>query len=72
MQEKILILFMDIYNARTNINIVNGYLQCKNKYWYCLWIFTMQHKILILFMNIYNARTNIDIVYGYLQSKKKY
>jgi hypothetical protein len=32
MQEKILILFMNIYNARKNINIVYGYLQCKNKY----------------------------------------
>ena len=45
MQEQILILFMDIYNsrkninivyeiynARKNINIVYGYLQCKNKY----------------------------------------
>jgi hypothetical protein len=29
MQEQILILFMDIYNARTNINIVYEYLQCK-------------------------------------------
>ena len=32
MQEKILILFMNIYNSRTNINIVYGYLQRKNKY----------------------------------------
>lgn len=32
MQEKILILFMDIYNARTNIDIVYGYLQCNIKY----------------------------------------
>jgi hypothetical protein len=45
MQEQILILFMDIYNARkninivyeiynarTNINIVYGYLQFKKKY----------------------------------------
>ena len=32
MQEQILILFMDIYNARKNINIVYEYLQCKNKY----------------------------------------
>ena len=29
MQEQILILFMDIYNARTTINIVYEYLQCK-------------------------------------------
>ena len=72
MQEQILILFMDIYNARKYINIVYGYLQCKTKYWYCLWMFTMQEKIIILFMNIYNARTNIDIVYGYLQCKNNY
>ena len=32
MQEQILILFMDIYNARKNINIVYEYLQFKNKY----------------------------------------
>ena len=31
MQEKILILFMDIYNARQNIDIVYGCLQCKTK-----------------------------------------
>jgi hypothetical protein len=62
---------MDIYNARQNIDIVYGCLQCKNKYLYCLWIFTMQEQILILFMDIYNARKNINIVYGYLQCKKK-
>ena len=32
MQEQILILLMDIYNARKNINIVYEYLQCKKKY----------------------------------------
>jgi hypothetical protein len=49
-------LFMDVYNVRQNNYIVYEYLQCKNKYWYCLWIFTMQEQILILFMNIYNAK----------------
>ena len=29
MQEKILIMFMNIYNARANINKLDEYLQCK-------------------------------------------
>ena len=29
MQEKILIMFMNIYNARENINKLDEYLQCK-------------------------------------------
>ena len=59
MQEKILIMFMNIYNARkkTLINLMNIY---------------NARKILINFMNICNARKNINIVYEYLQYKKIY
>jgi hypothetical protein len=32
MHEKNINIVFNIYNARTNINIVYGYLQCKKKY----------------------------------------
>ena len=50
MQEKNISIVFNSYNARTNINIVYGYLQCKKKY--------------NIVYEIYNARTNINIVHG--------
>ena len=58
MQEKILILFMNIYHTRKYINKLYEYVQCKKNINKLYEYLQSKKKYLILLMNIHNANKN--------------